>query len=169
MCYSERHGKVYCANMEADTLTVIDAAGDSVLKQLAIGDRPYALLYDPAYDKVYCANWSSNDVAVLDAATDVVIGTLPVMNAPCALARNPLQGRVYVANNTASSISVLADSGGAVEETPNVSVRTSNPATIIRGVLFLPEARGERREARVELLDVSGRRVLVLKLRRRMT
>ena len=35
-------------------------------------------------------------------------------------------------------------------------------ATIIRSVLFLPEARGEKREARSELLDISGRKVLDL-------
>jgi hypothetical protein len=34
--------------------------------------------------------------------------------------------------------------------------------TIVRGVLLM-EARGEKREARGELLDVSGRRVLDLK------
>jgi hypothetical protein len=33
-------------------------------------------------------------------------------------------------------------------------------ATVIRGVLFLPEASGEKREARGELLDISGRKVL---------
>jgi hypothetical protein len=51
-----------------------------------------------------------------------------------------------------------------VEETENSEVRrVKGGATVIRGVLFLPEARGEKREARGELLDVSGRRVLSLK------
>jgi hypothetical protein len=36
-------------------------------------------------------------------------------------------------------------------------------ATVIRGVLFLSEASGEKREARGELLDASGRKVLDLK------
>jgi Neuraminidase (sialidase) len=52
---------------------------------------------------------------------------------------------------------------GGVEETMNDERRTTNVGrTIIRGVLFLA-ARGEMREARCELLDVSGRRVLHLK------
>jgi hypothetical protein len=37
-------------------------------------------------------------------------------------------------------------------------------ATIVRGVLLLQEARGEMREARCELLDISGRKVLDLHL-----
>jgi hypothetical protein len=36
-------------------------------------------------------------------------------------------------------------------------------ASVIRGVLFVREARGEKREARSELLDIGGRRVLALK------
>ena len=50
-----------------------------------------------------------------------------------------------------------------VQETPNAELRATNvEPTIVRGVLLF-EARGERREARGELLDISGRRVLDLK------
>jgi hypothetical protein len=52
---------------------------------------------------------------------------------------------------------------GALEEVARPEVRMTKLPTIIRGVLFLPEASGEKREARCELLDVSGRRVLDLK------
>ena len=51
-----------------------------------------------------------------------------------------------------------------VEERENSEVRrVKGGATVVRGVLFLPEARVERRESGGELLDVSGRRVLNLK------
>ena len=50
-----------------------------------------------------------------------------------------------------------------VEETMNDERGTMNAgATIVRGVLFM-EARGEKREARGELLDIAGRKVLDLK------
>jgi YVTN family beta-propeller protein len=48
------------------------------------------------------------------------------------------------------------------EEMTKPEVRMSSGPTIVRGVLFL-EARGEMREARCELLDISGRSVLDLK------
>jgi hypothetical protein len=44
--------------------------------------------------------------------------------------------------------------GAGIEETPNAEVRTTNAATVIRGVLFLPEASS--------LLDIAGRKVLNL-------
>jgi hypothetical protein len=47
-------------------------------------------------------------------------------------------------------------------DVPPVQIQARLASTVVRGVLFL-EARGEKREARVELLDVSGRRVLNLK------
>jgi hypothetical protein len=54
--------------------------------------------------------------------------------------------------------------GGGVEETPNPGVRMPNlSSTVVRGVLLLPEAMCEKREARGELLDISGRGVLNLK------
>jgi hypothetical protein len=50
------------------------------------------------------------------------------------------------------------------EETMNDERGTMNVGpTIVRGVLRLPEARSEKREARSELLDISGRKVLELR------
>jgi len=45
---------------------------------------------------------------------------------------------------------------------PQVSISKPGP-TVVRGVLVLPEARSERREARGELLDAAGRKVLDLR------
>ena len=52
---------------------------------------------------------------------------------------------------------------GAVEETPSAEVRTTNAATIIRGVLLLNDDRGPGTEDRAVLLDVSGRKAMELK------
>jgi hypothetical protein len=48
-----------------------------------------------------------------------------------------------------------------VEEQPPTPLNVQPLATIVRGVLFM-EARGEKRETRSELLDISGRKVLDL-------
>lgn len=74
-------------------------------------------------------------------------------------------GRTDIVNNGIDYLTLKYDVAGAVtEERPTPAASCTTPgATIVRGVLFLPEARGEKREARSELLDVSGRRVLNLK------
>jgi hypothetical protein len=51
---------------------------------------------------------------------------------------------------------------GGLEDAAGPEARTTKLPTIVRGVLVLQEARGEKREARRELRDISGRRVLDL-------
>jgi hypothetical protein len=55
------------------------------------------------------------------------------------------------------------EAGGAVAESPNVEVRTTNAATIVRGVLFLSDDRGPGTGDRAALLDAAGRRAMTLK------
>ncbi len=50
-----------------------------------------------------------------------------------------------------------------VEETMNDERGMPSVATVLRGVLWLPEARVEKRESRSELLDVEGRHVVALR------
>ena len=50
-----------------------------------------------------------------------------------------------------------------VEETMNDERGTMNAVpTVVRGVLWLPEARGEKRESRSDLIDISGRKAMAL-------
>jgi len=51
---------------------------------------------------------------------------------------------------------------GAVDEKPSVEVRTTNAATIVRGVLNLQVDSRQHSAHRAELLDVSGRKVMRL-------
>jgi len=51
---------------------------------------------------------------------------------------------------------------GVVEREKREVRRVKDGATVVRGVLFLPEARGEKRESRSELLDITGRKMLDL-------
>jgi hypothetical protein len=55
-----------------------------------------------------------------------------------------------------------SSSSVAVEETPSDEVRTANAASVVRGVLFLPEASSHKPQAASWLLDISGRKVLDL-------
>jgi hypothetical protein len=101
----------------------------------------------------------------MDGAADSVLRTVRVGIEPRDLAWNPAENRIYVANHGSSSISVLRDSGGGVAETMNDERGTMNRSpTVVRGVLFLPEAvGGERLAVGAHLLDISGRKVLELR------
>jgi hypothetical protein len=100
---------------------------------------------------------------VIDGATDSVVATIGVGAEPNALAWNPARNRVYVANHASSSISVLRDSGGGIEESFKPQAPSSKPMpTIVRGVLFLPEASSHEFQA-ASLLDIAGRWVMDLR------
>jgi len=68
----------------------------------------------------------------------------------------------YAVGNSGTIIKTGTGGGAVAEERPTPHPSRLRSATIFRGALFLPETSGEKREARGELLDVSGRRVLVL-------
>jgi hypothetical protein len=51
-----------------------------------------------------------------------------------------------------------------IEESPRPQASSARPtATVVRGLLWLPEARVESRESRGELLDISGQKVMKLR------
>jgi hypothetical protein len=88
-----------------------------------------------------------------------------------ALARGP-GGQLFlayeswtgtVADKTYNTVRVWGKLGPfpGVQETPNAEVRTTNAATVVRGVLFLPEAASHKAPA-TSLLDIAGRKVLDL-------
>jgi YVTN family beta-propeller protein len=160
LCYNPTNNKVYCA--EHHGVVVIDGATDSVTATVRTGSSPVALCYDSTYNKVYCVN--GNNVTVIDGAADTVVVTIGVGVNPTALAWNPAQSRVYVANYAeyaSSSISVLRDTGGFVGvESFRPQATGSKPLpTIIRGVMYVPEASSHKPQA-ASLLDISGRKVL---------
>jgi YVTN family beta-propeller protein len=176
LCYNSQDNRVYCANPGRgylyfdSTVTIIDGATDVVITTVGVGNEPWALLYNPKNNKVYCADRgesgiSDSTVTVIDGVGDSVLKTIAVGEEPCAFAWNSAQNRVYVANWLGSSISVLRDSGGGVEDSPTPqAVRPKPTATVVRGALFLFSASGVEREASGVLLDISGRKVLNLKL-----
>ncbi len=130
---------------------------------MAAGVSPASLYYDQASNRVYCTDEGSDQVTVLNCATNQVIASVAVGQGPRALAGNPFRNRVYVANYYGSSISVLNDSAPGIEESlePQVTSRKLEP-TVVRGVLFLPEAASHKPQATSRLLDISGRKVLDL-------
>jgi YVTN family beta-propeller protein len=160
LCYNPTNNKIYSANRNGNYVTVIDGATNGVITVVATDSNPCALSYDVANNKVYCANQRGASVTVIDGATDEVLVTIDVGVSPLDLVRNPAQSRTYVANFYGSSISVLRDSAGGVEESfrPQATSRKPTP-TIIRGVLFLPQATGPKLQAS-SLMDAAGRKVL---------
>lgn len=109
LAWNRTGNRLYAANRNAGTVSVIDGASNSVIATVPAGSFPVALAWDSVHNKVYCANEGDRSVTVIDGASNAVVATVPVGAAPRDLAVNPVSGKVYVANHGtgANSVTVI--------------------------------------------------------------
>uniref|UniRef100_A0A7C4CBK2 YncE family protein n=1 Tax=candidate division WOR-3 bacterium TaxID=2052148 RepID=A0A7C4CBK2_UNCW3 len=99
--------RVFCANYEDSSVTVIDGVTNSAIRTIRVGKFPTALLWVPGANKVFCANYLDSSVTVIDAAMNQVVGTIRTGPYPTALCFNETDNKVYVANYRGLSVTVI--------------------------------------------------------------
>ena len=114
LCFDTSGTKLYVANQKSNSLSIIDAVGDSLLKTLAIGSHPEALCCNTNRNKVYCLNYSSRDVAIIDAGSDSVLAQPRVGINGDRLCYNPIDDKVYCGGVASYGLCVLSGSGDTV-------------------------------------------------------
>ena len=111
-------GTVYVTNAADDgTVSVIDAATNTVTATIPVGSGPYAVAVDPAAGTVYVTNGGDGTVSVIDEATNTVTATIPVGTGPYGVAVDPAAGTVYVTNGNDDTVSVIDAATRAVTAT----------------------------------------------------
>jgi len=111
-----QNGKVYVANNADSTVSVSDAATNTVISTVSVGANPRAIGGADGY--VYAVNIGSGNVSVIDASTDTVTATITVGASPYGIAF--LNGYVYVANYGSGSVSVINAATNTVDATVTV-------------------------------------------------
>jgi YVTN family beta-propeller protein len=109
--------RVYVANMNSNTVSVIDGASQTVVATVTVGSSPYAVGVNPATNRVYVVNTNSNNVSVIDTVSNTVVATVPVGTVPYAVGVNLTTNRVYVSNYTDNTVSVIDGASNAVSPT----------------------------------------------------
>jgi YVTN family beta-propeller protein len=69
--------RVFVTNEKSNGVTVIDAVPRSVVKTIALGQRPRGVAVSPDGRRVYVANSNSDSVSVIDTRDLTVITTAP--------------------------------------------------------------------------------------------
>jgi YVTN family beta-propeller protein len=154
------NNKVY--NTGLYELDVVDGAGDSLVARLSFSPYHRYLAYDPDDNIVYFDHDSGdvNAIEFLDGATDSVVGNILVPGDLSDMIAVPQADRVFVADNNNSCLYVIGTGHTTVIEGPlSGAHRAAREATVVNGVLFLPEADGSKTQA-TALLDISGRKVM---------
>jgi YVTN family beta-propeller protein len=109
--------KIYVANNNDGTVTVIDGASNSTTT-VTVGSYPNWVDVNTLTNKVYVANGSDNTVTIIDGATNGTT-TIAVGSGPSWLAVNRVTNKIYVANANNNSVSVI---DGASNTTTTVAV-----------------------------------------------
>lgn len=84
--------RVFVANGRGGTVSVIDAATNTVTSTIPVGQRPWGIAITSDGRKLYTANGPSNDVTVIDAASMQVITKIPAGKIPWGVAISPAAG-----------------------------------------------------------------------------
>jgi YVTN family beta-propeller protein len=99
-------GYGFASNGATDTVTVFDLRTLGVVGQVAVGQNPDSIRYDPASRKVFVFNGRSHDASVIDAATQQVVATIP-LGGKVEFSVADGNGRVYVNNEDKSEVDVI--------------------------------------------------------------
>lgn len=99
--------RVYVTNAGDDTVTVLDAANNSVVTTIGVGVRPWGIAVDAARNRLYVANKTSGTVTVIDTTDNSEIVELPVGPEPSGVAVNPEGTMVFVTNPTWDLVDVI--------------------------------------------------------------
>ncbi len=156
--------RIYFADANGESLRVVNTESGTFYRSVGVGTVS-ALLGNgrPGSEgRVYCTDFFGEAVHVVDCSTDSVLRSIEVGVEPSGLAWNPVHDWMYVSNYNSSSITVLRDMQllGIEENRTQAASRESRP-TVVRGVLFLPEASSREPQA-ASLLDAAGRELLQL-------
>jgi YVTN family beta-propeller protein len=135
LAVDERRARVFVANNDDATVSVLDARSGTVLATRAVGLWPHALAVDEVAGRVFVLDTNpgngADSVSVLDARSGERLGTSAVGRGASALAVDARTGHVFVANTLDNTVSVLAAASGHMSIVRTVAVVLSPVAVAV--------------------------------------
>ena len=103
--------KLYMANRDSATVSVVDIRTHAFLGTIPVGHKPWGVA--AAAGRIYVANFDDGTVSVIDAERDEVTATASVADYPALVAA--WDDRAYVTHPT-GILSIIAADGTLIEE-----------------------------------------------------
>ncbi len=97
-------GRGFVSNGQSSTVTIFDLKTLKPIAEVPTGQKPDAIIFDPATSRVFAFNGGSNSVTAIDAATGKVAGTIDLGGGPEYAAAD---GDGFVYNNLEDESLVL--------------------------------------------------------------
>jgi len=82
IAFDKELNKGYTSNGRLNNVTVFDLKTNSILEQIATGENPDAINYEPYTKTIITCNGRSKSLSIIDAKTNKVIGTVDVGGKP---------------------------------------------------------------------------------------
>jgi len=115
LSYDPVNDKIYCANYNAHSVTVIDAVRDTAVAQVGTDWYPEALCYNPVGNNTYAACPYRDVVYAIGGASDLVeAGVAFGTSHPDLLCYNPTSDRLYCADRASGLVFVIDGNTHAV-------------------------------------------------------
>jgi YVTN family beta-propeller protein len=133
--YNGISDKIYVANFDSDSVSVIDPASNQVVATIPVESNPRQMAINTINGNVYVMNSGSDSVSVIDPASNQVVATIPVGDQPSGGAYNPQNNQLLVANNNFSN----GDNTLTVVDTDtNEVIDNENAGSLPWGMAFNP-------------------------------
>jgi YVTN family beta-propeller protein len=91
----DANGKGYTSNGRLNNVTVFDLKTTAILGQIATGQNPDAIMYEPFSKTIITCNGRSHDLSVIDVATGQVVSTIALDGKP-ETAVSDENGKIFV-------------------------------------------------------------------------
>ncbi|MCP1123120.1 beta-propeller fold lactonase family protein [Bacillus sp. 3103sda1] len=98
---------IYTANIDINTVTVMDAKSRKVVSEIAVGKEPRQLTISPDGTKLYVSCMYDNKVDVVSLDKKKVIDRIPTEIEPFGVVTNPNGTKLYVSNFRSGNVSVI--------------------------------------------------------------
>jgi YVTN family beta-propeller protein len=105
---------VYVGNLAGNSISVIDAASNTVIATIFNIPSPHGLALSPDGSRLYVGNYYSRLVTELDTATNQYVTSVLVGQLPVGIAVTPDASQLYVANFNDNTLSLIRVSDFAV-------------------------------------------------------
>lgn len=102
----DRSGQAYVTDGNSNAVVVFDPASGRELKRIAVGEKPDAILFDPASSKILVFNGDSDDISVIDPASGSIAGSIKLPNGP-EYPQTDGRGHVYVTLEEGNAVAVI--------------------------------------------------------------
>ncbi|BCB02709.1 di-heme oxidoredictase family protein [Bacillus sp. KH172YL63] len=131
--------KLYVANLDANTVSIVDQAGRKVEREIPVGREPVQVALSPDEDRLYVSCRYDNRIDVISLKEGKVIDSYEVGSEPFGLTTSQDGKTLYVSNFRESTIMLIDVASGEVTDTIPVHDRPRTLALTADGKkLYIP-------------------------------